>query len=332
MLTVFLSCLVVVTASFVCAISEAAILSLPFLRARIMLEEKRHNARDVMYIKENIAVAVATIVIINNSINIIGSVFIGREVARILGDQWLGIASGVLTFIIIIFGEVIPKAIGERFKIPISLFFAKPIRILMWLFRPVVGLAMILARPWTKGERGRVTEEEIKMMLKLGRDAGTVESDEEILINHVFRLNDLQASNIMKPLEEAYMLPADKTLMEAKDAITMSPYNRIAVYQGDPNRIVGIVQHRILLRELTRDNHSSKIKDWMLKPIFVNQSIKVDALMAKFQAYHQHLFVVQDHLGHNVGLVTMEDVLEELFGEIYDEKDVRFKMMEQRSS
>ncbi len=332
MFTVVFSLLIVVCASFICSMAEAAILSLPVIRARILVEEKRINAKDVLYLKEHISFTVATIVLIGNSINIVGSVYVGQEVAHKFGEQWLGLASGVLTFVIIVFGEILPKALGERFKIPLSLFFAAPLRVVVWVFRPVVGIAMLLARPWTHGYKvPRVTEDEIKMMLKIGRDSGTVEIDEEALINRVFHLNDLRAVNIMKPLKDIYMLPADKNLGEAKEQIIMSPYNRVVIYEGDVSNIVGIVEHRVLLREMAKDNHEAKIRQWMIKPIFVNQMTKADVLMEKFQSFHQHLFIVQDNQARNVGLVTMEDVLEELFGEIYDEKDIRFKMMARQS-
>lgn len=327
MLPIVLTSLGVITASFMCSLIEAAILSLPLLHARMFVEQKRINAVDVLYIKENIVSAVATLVIINNSINIIGSIYIGHEATKTYGDEVLGIASAILTFSIIVFGEVIPKAIGERFKIPLTILFAKPVRWLLWVFKPLVWLEKMVASPWQKHERNRVTEEEIKMMIKLGRDSGTVESDEAILINRVFRMNDLRALNIMKPLAQVYMLPAEKTLAEVKEQITMSPYNRIAVYEGKTSNITGIVQHRVLLREMSKGNDGSRIKDWMLAPIFVNQMVKADVLMERFQAVHQHLFIVQDNLGRNVGIVTMEDVLEQLFGDIYDEKDIRFKMM-----
>ena len=283
----------------------------------------------MLYLKEHISITVATIVIINNSINLIGAVFVGNEVARIFGDRWLATASGVFTFLIIVMGEMIPKALGERFKVPLSLFFAKPLRLLVWVFGPVVRVIMLLVSPWTGGQGVlNVTEEEIKMMIKLGRDSGSIESHEEVLINQVFRLNDLTALQIMKPLKDVYSLPADKTLLEFKSMISASAYNRIVVFdKDDKTRIVGIVQHRVLLREILKDNVTSRISDWMLKPIFVNQMMKADTLMKKFQSLHQHLFVVQDNLGRNIGIVTMEDVLEELFGEIYDEKDIRFKMM-----
>ncbi len=329
MITVLLYSLVVIFASFLCSLAEAAILSLPMVRARILVEEKRLNAKDVLYLKDHIAYAVATVVIINHTVNIVGAVFVGQQVAHIYGDEWLGVASGVLTFVIVFFGEIIPKAIGEKFKIPLSLFFAKPLRLLVWVFRPIVAIAIWLASPITKrhSPMPRVTEDEIKMMIKLGRDAGTVEIDEEILINRVFRLNDLRAMHIMKPLKDIYMLAAEKNLVEAKDEIINSPYNRIAVYSGDKTNIVGVVQHRILLREMAKDNYDIKVNDLMLKPIFINHMMKADALMEKFQSFHQHLFIVQDNLNRTIGLVTMEDVLEELFGEIYDEKDVRFKLL-----
>ena len=160
------------------------------------------------------------------------------------------------------------------------------------------------------------------MMLKLGRDAGTVEMDEEVLCNRVFKLNDVRAMQIMKPIAQFYALPASQTLGEVKDNIINSRFSRIGVYDKNQLDIVGIVQHRILLREIAKDNYKAKVKDFMTEPIFVSSLTKADALLEKFQAYQQHLFIVEDFQGKHVGLITMEDVLEELFGEIYDEKDV----------
>ena len=324
---IILSALILIFTSFVCAMVEAAILSLPMLRARMLVEEKRLNSKDLLFIKENITAAIATIVIINNTINIAGSMYIGHQITEVLGDASLGLTTGILTFCIIVFGEVIPKGIGERYKIPIALLFAKPVRLMLWAFKPMMWFARLITWPFMHGDKTRVSEDEIKMMLKIGRDSGTVELDEEILINRVFKLNDLRAGQIMKPLKDICMIEEGKSIQDAKEEILASPYNRLVVYQGDRSNIVGIVQHRVLLREMAKDSYSARIRDWMLKPIFVNHMMKADGLMEKFQSFHQHLFIVQDNYGHNVGLVTMEDVLEELFGEIYDEKDVRFKMI-----
>jgi len=312
----------VLITSGLCSMMEAAILSIPFVRVRIMHEKKRPKARDLLFIKEHIHSAVATIVILNNAINIMGAVFVGQIVANIFGNQFLGIFSAVLTLAIIIIAEVIPKTIGEHYKVQVSLASAKFLRILMWIFHPVVKIIGSLMIPFRrKTKRPWVTEEEIKILLRLGRDYGTVEVDEERLIGRVFKLNDLTARQIMKGVKNIYALDGNKTLAGEKENIIKSPYSRIAIYENNLSNIIGICQQRILLKEIANDNYTSQIKEFTSQPIFVNTEEKADTLLEKFQSYHQHLFIVRDNKLKNVGIITMEDVLEELFGEIYDEKD-----------
>ncbi len=308
--------------SGLCSMVEAAILSLPLLKARILFEQKRKGSKDLLIIKENIQAVIASIVVLNNSVNIIGSIFVGQQVIRIFGNRWLGISSAILTFLIIVVAEIIPKTIGENSKVSVSLASAKVLRVLVWILRPLVRIFIFTANLFRKRSSvPKVTEEEIKAMLKLGRDAGTVEVDEEKLCNKVFKLNDVRASHIMRPIEQIYALPSDQTLIGVKDSILNSQYSRIAVYEKDASNIIGVCQQRVLLREIAKDNYDAKIKDFISRPVFVNENEKADDLLNKFQVYHQHLFIVQDKSGKNIGIVSMEDVLEELFGEIYDEKD-----------
>lgn len=308
--------------SGVCSMVEAAILSLPFVKARILFEQKRKGAKTLLFIKENIHLAVATIVILNNAVNIVGSIFVGQRVTDMFGSRWLGIASALITFAIIVISEVIPKTIGEHYKARVSLLSAKPLHYLIWLFRPLVGVLVLASSPFKgKSRLPKVTEEEIKIMLRLGRVAGTVETDEETLCNRVFKLNDLKASQMMKPIGNIYALQADMSLSEAKEAIINSPYSRIAIYEKGISNIVGICQQRTLLKEIAQDNYGVKVNDFISMPIFVGDNEKADKLLEKFQAYHQHLFIVQNSAKQNIGILTMEDVLEELFGEIYDEKE-----------
>ncbi|OGX06945.1 MAG: hypothetical protein A2Z88_04015 [Omnitrophica WOR_2 bacterium GWA2_47_8] len=320
----------VLLSSALMSMMEAAILSLPLIRARVLLEENRRNSRLLFEIKTHIHMTVAVIVIINNAINICGSIFIGERVTKIFGDQWLGLSAGVMTFTIIIIGEIIPKIIGERYKVRLSLFFAPLLTALVVVFGPIAKLILYLEKPLTrhfKMPSPRVTEEEIKLMLQFGRDAGTVEMDEEVLCSRVFKLNDLKAYQIMRAIDEAYALPADKTLQEVKDSIIDSRFSRIVVYGKEPVDIIGVAQQSVLLREMAKDNYNAKVQEFMAKPVYVNWFTKADELLEKFQVYNQHLFIVQDSGGKNVGIVTMEDVLEELFGEIYDEKDIKPKIL-----
>jgi len=302
---------------------EAAILSLPFVKARVLVEQKRKGAKTLLFIKENIHTAVATIVILNNVVNIVGSIFVGQRVIYLFGSNWLGAASALITFAIIVIAEVIPKSVGEHYKVRISLASAKPLSGLIWFFRPVVRILVLAAKPFKNASTlPKVTEEEIKIMLRLGRDAGTVEMDEEVLCNRVFKLNDLKAHQMMMPIDSVYMLEAGKTLLEVKEQVINAPYSRIVMYKEDIFNIVGVCQQRSLLREIAKDNYSAKVNDFMLNPVFVNKNEKADCLLEKFQACRQHLFVVQDDQKKNVGILTMEDLLEELFGEIHDEKEL----------
>jgi CBS domain containing-hemolysin-like protein len=312
----------VLAASALCSMAEAAVLSLPFVRAKVLHDQGKSGSKDLLYIKEHIDKTLATIVILNNTINIIGSIFVGQHAALLFGQKWLGVVSALITFMVIVFGEILPKTIGERYKTTLSLLVAKPLHWLVWFMQPVVDVVMGATKPFIrKRNLPRITEEEIKMMLKMGRDAGTVESDEEILCNHVFRLNDLKAYQMMKPINQIYALQSKSNLSEVKEVVIGSRFSRIAVYDKDLLDVVGIVQHRVLLREIAKDNYEACVQDFMTEPIFISHMTRADTLLEKFRTYHQHLFIVQDEAGKNIGLITMEDVLEELFGEIYDEKD-----------
>ncbi len=119
--------LTVLILSALCSMSEAAVLSLPMTRARILADQKKPHAKVLLYLKEHMSMTIATIVILNNSINIIGSIFIGQKIAQRFGDQWLGLASAVVTFMIIVVSEVIPKTVGQRYKTTVSLLSAKPL-------------------------------------------------------------------------------------------------------------------------------------------------------------------------------------------------------------
>lgn len=315
--------IIVLASSAICSMVEAAVLSISSVKVRILHENKRKGSADLLKIKDNIHMAVATIVIINNSINIIGSIFLAKMVTNMFGMQWLGIASAALTLAIITFSEIIPKTIGEHYKITVSLMSAKILRFVMMLFKPLVSTIVFVTTSVKKRSTiPKITEEEIKMMLKLGQKEGTVEVNEEALCNRVFKLNDLRAHQMMRPLENVYALSGDKKLIDVKNEIIESPYSRIVVYNKETQaNIVGICQQRELLRELSKDNYEAAVKDFMTAPIYVNEEERADTLLEKFQASRQHLFIVRNREGRNSGVISMEDVLEELFGEIYDEKD-----------
>ncbi|NQT46024.1 MAG: HlyC/CorC family transporter [Candidatus Omnitrophica bacterium] len=314
--------IIVLFASGLCSMVEAAIFSVPTTRIRLLVAEKRPGAATLLKLKENLARPIAAVVIINNGVNIIGSIFVAERAIGIFGDVWLGVVSGCITFLIIIAGEIIPKTIGVNHRVPIALMSAKTLEITTLILSPLVGMLEGFSAPFTgKPVRHKITEEEIRMLIDLGRDAGTIEVDEDRLIDRVFRLNDIIASQVMTPKDKIYGLPASHTLGQSKEGVINSPHSRIVIYDKSIDKIVGICQQRVLLKEIANDNHGALIDDFTMRPIYVSGETKADVLLEKFQAHHQHLFIVQDKARKNIGIVTMEDVLEELFGEIYDERD-----------
>ncbi len=323
MLSLSLLVILILVASGICSMLEAAILSAPLTRIRILAEQKKFGAKSLLAIKERIYKPIAAIVVMNNAVNIVGSIFVGQRAAYLFGSRWLGLFSACLTFLIIEFGEIIPKTIGERYKISISLVGARPLWVLTGLLYPIIGIVTLIPmRISGVVKRPKITEEEIKTLVRLGRDSGSVEVDEEVLISRVFRLNDLRASQMMTPKDMIFALPASQTLGELKDKILDSPYSRIVVYKDDLDHIVGVCQQRMLLKEIANDRYDKRISDLMMRPVVVREDTRADHLLEKFRVYHQHLFIVQDRFKKTVGIITMEDVLEELFGEIYDEKDM----------
>jgi len=304
MVAVFLLFFSVLLGSALCSMAEAAILSLSTVRVKVLKEHNKPNADDLLFIKEHISDTIATIVILNNAINIVGSIFIGQKVSFFWGNQWLGLASAVVTFLIIILGEIIPKTIGERYRSIVGLWMAKPVRWLVWFFYPVVSFMLKISKAVLPGKykRGpKVTEDEIRMMLKLGRAEGTVEMDEEVLCNRVFKLNDIRAAQIMKPIDGIYAIEASKTLAEVKDMVIHSRYSRIAVFDKDPHDFVGVVQQRVLLREMAKDNDKAHVRDFMQAPIFVSWFMKADTLLEKFQMTNQHFLLFRTLEGKTWG-------------------------------
>ena len=313
----------VLLASGIFSMLEAAILSMPFLRIKMLVKEGRYGSKTLLQIKEHIHKYIATIVVLNNSINIIGSIFVAHKVTVLFGDRWLGVASGCLTFLIIVLAEIIPKTIGERFRIPVSLAGAKPLKTVTFFLYPLVSIITLIPSMIVRATRiPKITEDEIKTLVRMARDSGEVELDEEVLISRVFRLNDLKASQMMTSRDRIYAVSSSRTLGELKKEIMDSPHSRIVVYGRSLDHIVGIAQQRKLLKEIANDRESERVDNFMVQPIFVREYTRADYLLERFRLYHQHLFIVQDKRKKTLGIITMEDVLEELFGEIYDEKDV----------
>lgn len=322
MLNLAIAILIMLIGSALCSGSEASLLSVPVLKARQLAESKKPSAVALLAIRQKINRPIATIVILNNLFNIIGSVLIGGIAANIFNDAWLGVFTALLTLLVILFGEIFPKILGERYAVPIALSLAMPVQGLTWIFIPIVLLLEKVTAPFVDDvNRPSTNEAEIKLLATIGHQEGIIEADEAEMIRRVFRLNDMKSVDIMTPRVAVTHLPGDLTLAEAETQILNSQHSRILVSDNDVDRIVGLVLKNELLTALIRGQGDQRLSQ-VARPVrFVAEAERADKLLQDFQTAREHLAVVVDEYGGVSGVVTLEDVLEVLTGEIVDETD-----------
>ncbi|MDJ0557160.1 MAG: hemolysin family protein [Microcoleaceae cyanobacterium MO_207.B10] len=322
MLKLSIVVLIILIGSAFCSATETALLSVPTLKVQQLAQTKKPAALALLAIRKKINRPIATVVIINNIFNIVGSILIGNIAASVLGNAWLGIFSAILTFLVIVFGEIIPKTLGERYAMNYALTVALPVQGLTFIFNPIVWLMEKITSPFSKGKKLPTTNEaEIMFLTRIGYQEGVIEGDEAEMIRRVFRLNDKSAANIMTPRIATTYLWADSILAEVKEEILVSQHSRIVVIEESIDDVVGVALKYELLQGIISGKENQKIVDFMREVRFIPETLKVDQLLKEFQKYRQHLMVVLDEYGGTSGVVTLEDVLEELTGEIVDETD-----------
>jgi CBS domain containing-hemolysin-like protein len=299
---------------------EAALFAINQSKVEVLKEQKKRGAESLHKIKEKMSRPIAVIVIGNNIVNIVGSIYVGVVAADVFGNKAIGLISALLTFLIIIFGEILPKTIGENNNEKISLMFAP---LLLWATRILLPLVWIIEKLTNRFVTAKniVSEEEIQMMSHLGTIEGSIEDDEREMIENVFTLNDISAHEIMTPRTVVVAFEGESKIGDIEDDIYDLSYSRIPVYEENIDNITGIVYRKDLLVSLAKDEKDVKVKDFVQEGVFVSEDIKADDLIPMFQRRKAHLAIVKNEFGGTSGIVTLEDVLEELVGEIVDEED-----------
>lgn len=322
MLKLAIAVVMMILGSALCSGTEAALLSISLLKARQLAQSNRANAVVLLAIRQRINRPIATIVVLNNLFNIVGSIIIGGIAAEVFGDAILGVFSGLLTFCVIIFAEILPKTLAEQYAEPIALFVAIPVRGLTILLSPLIWLLEKITAPFLNTTKRPTTNEtEIKLMAAIGYQEGIIEEDEAEMIRRVFRLNDISANDMMTPRVALTALPADAIIETLRDDILASQHSRILVIGEDIDHVQGIVLKDELLAALIQGTGDRTISSLQRPVRFVSVAERADKLLQQFQNNREHLAVVVDEYGGVSGVVTLEDVLEELTGEIVDETD-----------
>jgi CBS domain containing-hemolysin-like protein len=296
--------------------------------------ESSENAmeRRAARIRLDFAKPLAAMVVCNNATNIAGSMLAG-----FFADDYfagLGMTTSLhtaltlftvaLTLVVIIFGEIVPKTIGEHHSLVVCKYSAYPVWAITVLLTPIVWLTGFAQRPFQRIGPHPTTEEEIAHLASLGQEQGAIEEHEGDMIHRVLKLNDITAADIMTPRPEMIGLPANQTLDQAAESIGQINRSLIPLYGKNRDEVVAILDRTDALLALAKDKGKLRVTDTSIsyKPFYVPKSMPADELLVKFQRRTEHMAIVVGEYGDTVGLVTLEDVLEEIVGEIYDEEDI----------
>jgi putative hemolysin len=305
--------------------SETALVSLSMARAESLYKEGRRGARALYLLKKDPSRMLITILIGNNVVNIAASAIATVIATDYFGDSGPGIAVGVLTILILVFGEITPKSLATRFSERISLFISPVIFGFMRLIYPVVWLFLQFTNWLQYSTRAMedplVTESEVITLIEHGEEEGVIDTGEREMIERIFNFNDLKAEDVMTPRRQVFRLDGRRTLKDVLPEILEQNYSRIPLFSDDADEIVSQVILRDLISAIATGNLDQPLAKLGQEPLFTPANTPIDELIRTLKTKSMHLAVVVDEHGAMVGVVSLEDLLEELVGEIYDETD-----------
>lgn len=314
--------------------SETALMALSRIRVRHMVDEEIKGAKLLEKLLEDPNKLLGGILIGNNIVNIGASSLASTLAFRIFGDGGVALATGVMTILVLIFGEITPKSLAKQNAEKVSLAVAPIINIVVTVFKPLVWLfssvssliVRLLGGDLNKSEPF-ITEEELKTMVDVSEEEGVLEVEEKEMIFNVFEFGDLQVKDIMVQRVNVIAVNVTATYEEVLKVIKEQQFSRIPVYNESIDDIVGILNVKDLIL-LDSDEENFNVTEYMREPFRTFEFKKITELFAEMKTTRNHIAVVLDEYGGTVGIVTIEDLIEEIVGDIEDEYDERDKDIE----
>ncbi|MDP4007650.1 MAG: hemolysin family protein [Candidatus Peregrinibacteria bacterium] len=317
--------LIVLSAFF--SASETALTSLTQSKVRELCDKKRKFSHVVAKLKSDPETLLITILIGNNIANILASVFATVVFSRIFESSAIGITTGIMTFLLLVFGEVMPKTFAAKYAVKLSLLVSPVLFVLSKILLPIIWLLKLINKAVEKvaGAQGVVmhaSEDELLAMASLGAEEGSIEHSERELIENVLDFDDTYVEQVMTPRVSIDLLPSNATVKEAGQFVLDHTHSRIPVYEDSTDNVIGVVTVKDILLHLQKGEFDKPLKDLDLQQVLqVPETKKINELFKEFQKSHIHIAMVLDEHGGVTGLVTLEDLLEEIVGEIIDEHD-----------
>lgn len=293
-----------------------------------MAEEGSKSAKRALRLIENPSKLISALLIGNNIVNIFASSLATLVAIDLYGISATGIATSILTIVIIIFGEITPKSFATQYAEKVSMMFSKPVGILMTLLTPFVIILYSISS-WIirlfggdiSQSHPLVTEEELKTMVDVGSEEGVFEQEEKEMLHNIFDFGDLQVRDIMVQRVDITALDVDATYEEVLEIVKDEQFSRFPVYREDIDDIIGILNVKDLLFLTEVEKRGFKLEDYIREPYFAYEFKRITDLFKELKKTRTHISIILDEYGGTVGIVTIEDLLEEIVGEIDDEYD-----------
>lgn len=309
------------TVSFLCSIAEAVLLSSPlsFLRSK----EKSKNAERMIRLKQDIDKPLSAILSLNTIAHTVGAAGVGSQATKIFGEAYFGLVSALLTIMILVFTEILPKTIGTRYWRKLT-FVSALIQFMVFIAYPLVIVSSLITKVFSsKKEEHTTSREEISAMVNIGLEEGVFGAKENKIIQNLIRLKDIKVSDVMTPRVVVSLADENMLLTDFAKTKSFFRFSRIPVFSENEERISGYVFRQTIYEELAKDSVNLRLKDIKRKVIFVPEKKELFNLWELLLEKKEHIAIAIDEYGGIGGLITMEDVIETLLGfEILDEKDV----------
>ena len=305
---------------------EVALVGVSKSKVLQLLNTKAKGAKALHKLKSNPSWMMSSVNLGNNLANVAASALATSLAIRTFGDDGLGIAIGIMTFIILVFGEISPKTYCNANATKIALRFAPILLGFSYVLYPIVKLFEIITRGIVKIAGSSympppITEEEIKDVIDLGMAEKAIEKDEHEMVHGALEFNDTVIRAVMTPRTQMFSLPAKMMLFDALPQINHHGHSRIPIYGTSKDDIVGFIHVRDVLKELEKDNKKISLEQIAREPVFASQEKKIGGLLKEMKGRKTHMAIVIDEHEGVEGLVTLEDLIEEIVGEIEDESD-----------
>lgn len=318
--------LLMLSAFFSC--SETALTTVNKIRIRSLAEDGYRPAKVVLKVIDNPSKMLSAILIGNNIVNLSASSLSTTIAMDIYGKQWVGVATGILTLVILVFGEITPKTMATISAEKISFVSAKVILPMMTILTPVIYIVnklsmgvLFLLRVDPNKKQEAITEDELRTLVEVSHEEGVIETEEKKMINNVFDFGDSVAKDVMVPRIDMTFVDVNATFDEIMEIFRQEKYTRYPVYEETTDYVIGILNVKDLFAIEDENGEDFSIKKFLREPLYTHEFKKTAELMLEMRKAQNNIVIVLDEYGATAGLITLEDMLEEIVGEIRDEYD-----------